>query len=222
MKFNREMIDYYSYEGELLGSMEKKKLHEKMRHEFSKRGKVSVRHKHVRLILMTSNGRIILQKRSKWKGDNSNMWDKTIGGHVSTKDSYDLTLLKECAEELGIPATIVNPTEFKHSVSVADLHVLGILTPIIHLDNYQSTRKESSGKEWVEPSMTQFYIGYYDGSIKFRDDEACGIQVFELKDLEKQIKKNPQDFTNDVRYIVKKFQHLFKPAPDKRVHVLND
>ena len=140
MTLIKEMIDYYSSEGELLGSMEKKRMHEQMRKEFLKTGKVSVRHKHVLLILMNSKGRIILQKRSKWKGDNPGLWDKTVGGHVSSGDSYDLTMLKECAEELGIPATIVDKKEFEHAASITDLQILGILTRVLSLDHYQPIR----------------------------------------------------------------------------------
>ncbi|MBT4540783.1 NUDIX domain-containing protein [Candidatus Woesearchaeota archaeon] len=222
MGIGKEMVDYYSYEGELIGSMEKKKMHEKMRNEYFKKGKVSVRHKHVRLILMTSKGRVILQKRSKWKGDNPGMWDKTIGGHVTSGDSYDLTMLKECAEELGIPATIVSNEEFKNAVAVTDLQVLGVLTPLTNLDNYQSTRGITDKEKWIEPHMTQFYIGYYDGHIKFIDKEACGIQIFDIDELKDDLKKYPKTFTEDMKYIVKKFKHLIKPAPKKVEHVLND
>ncbi|MBT7928139.1 hypothetical protein HN695_07430, partial [Candidatus Woesearchaeota archaeon] len=83
MSLGKEMLDYYSYEGEFIGSMEKKEMHEKMRKEFFKKGKVSVRHKHVRLLLMTTNGRLILQRRSSLKGDNKGLWDKSVGGHVT-------------------------------------------------------------------------------------------------------------------------------------------
>jgi len=222
MTVGKEMIDYYSEEGELVGSMEKKRLHEQMRNEYSKKGKITVRHKHVRLILMTSQGRVVLQRRSKWKGDNAGLWDKTIGGHVTSGDTYDLTMLKECAEELGIPATVVKPNEFEHASSVTDLKVLGILTPILSLDNYQSTRGGLNQKKWVEPHMTQFYIGYYDGPIKFIDKESCGIQVFTAQELEDELKKHPEMFTEDMLYIIKKFKNIMKPAPEKREHVLND
>jgi isopentenyldiphosphate isomerase len=222
MTLIKEMIDYYSYEGELLGSMEKKRLHEKMRHEFFKKGKITVRHKHVRLILMTSKGRVILQKRSKWKGDNAGLWDKTIGGHVTSGDSYDLTVLKECAEELGIPATVVAPENFEHAVSITNTEVLAILTPVLTLDNYQSLRGGVNSKKWVEPHMTRIYVGYYDGPIKFIDKEACGLQVFTADELKHELKKNPEMFTADMNYIIKKLKHLMKPAPRKRIHVLND
>ena len=218
----KEMLEVYSEEGEKVGELEKSEAHKQMKGEFFGKGKSPIRHKHVRLILMTSKGRIILQRRSRWKGDNPGMWDKTVGGHVTEQDSYDLTMLKECAEELGIPATIVSKEEFEHTASITDLTVLGVLTKIAYLDNYQSSRIEHNKKVWTEPSMTQFYIGYYDGAIRFIDKESCGIQVFELKELEEELKEASNSFTDDIKYILKKFKDKIKPIKSKREHVLND
>jgi isopentenyldiphosphate isomerase len=49
---------------------------------------------------MNSAGRIYLQKRSKHKAENAGMYDKTVGGHVVAGDSFNMTMVKECAEEL--------------------------------------------------------------------------------------------------------------------------
>jgi isopentenyldiphosphate isomerase len=217
-----ELLEMYSDEGEYIGEMEKKEFHEKQRKEFFESGKVSSRHKAVKLVLMTSNGRIILQRRSKWKGDNSGMWDKTVGGHVTKGDSFDLTMLKECAEELGIPATIVDKSMFESSVATTDLHVLGILTKLTYLDFNKSHRKQKDNKIWVEPSMVQFYMGYYDGTIRFIDKESCGIQVFSLDELKAEMSEAPDAFTDDVKYILEKFEKYIKPVKVQGTHELND
>ncbi len=215
-----ELLDIYSFEGELVGQMEKKEFHETIRQEYKEKGSTSIRHKHVRLFLMTSKGRIILQRRSKWKGDNAGMWDKTIGGHITSGDTFELTMLKECAEELGIPATIVKPEDFDKVSSTTDLHVLAILKPLILLDNYQSHRMHG-GEKWTESSITQFFFGYYDGAIRFIDSESCGVQVFTREELEEEAKASPENFTDDIRYMINKFGTLIKPAEKKIEHVLN-
>jgi isopentenyldiphosphate isomerase len=215
-----ELLEYYSEQGEFLGCMEKKRLHDSMRKEYFKKGDISVRHKDVRLILMTSNGRIILQRRSKWKGDNAGLWDKTVGGHVNKGNTYDITILKECAEELGIPSTVVDEMYFEDTVATTDLNILGVLTKLVYLDNYNS-RRVHNGKVWVEKSMSQFYIGYYDGPIRFVDNESCGIQTFTYEELSNDIKQNPMMFTQDMKYITK-FKDIIKPAPQKIEKVLND
>ncbi|MFA6064590.1 MAG: NUDIX domain-containing protein [archaeon] len=218
----KEMLKMFSDEGELLGEMEKKVFHETMRKQFAETGTANIRHRHVRLLLMTSNGRVILQRRSKWKGDNAGMWDKTIGGHVAGDDSFDLTMLKECAEELGIPATVVSKEEFEHTTKVTDLHVLAVLTKLSYLDNFKSKRKDSEGNTWVEPTMNQFYIGYYNGAIRFMDSESCGIQVFSKSELIKELEEAPDSFTEDIKYILEKFADKIKPIEGKIDHVLSD
>ncbi len=162
-----------------------------------------------------------MQRRSKWKGDNAGMWDKTIGGHVTKGDSFSLTILKECAEELGIPSTIVPRDEFDHTLSVTDLNILAVLTKISYLDHFKSHRKLANGKSWIEPSMTQYYIGYYDGAIRFVDSESCGIQVFTKQELEKELKEFPKTFTDDIKYIMEKFGKMIKKAP-ARVQKVNN
>jgi len=215
-----ELLDIYSFEGELVGQMEKKEFHETIRQEYKEKGSTSIRHKHVRLFLMTSKGRVILQRRSKWKGDNQGLWDKTVGGHVTSGDTFELTALKECAEELGIPSTIVSPEIFDNTAETTDLSVLAILRPVALLDNYQSHRM-NEGSKWVETGMTQFFIGYYDGSIRFIDSECCGLQVFNLEELDDEIKQYPDNFTDDIKYILSKFRGLIKPIEQKK-HVLSD
>ncbi|MFA6422698.1 MAG: NUDIX domain-containing protein [Candidatus Buchananbacteria bacterium] len=216
----KELLDVYSFEGELVGQMEKKEFHETIRQEYLEKGTTSIRHKDVKLFLLTSKGRIILQRRSKWKGDNPGLWDKTIGGHIASGDTFELTMLKECAEELGIPATIVRTEDFDKAATTTDLHVLAILRPLILLDNYQSHRVHEE-KKWTENSITQFFLGYYDGAIRFIDSESCGIQVFTLEELEEEIKNSPDGFTDDIKYIINKFKHLIKPIQEKKEHILN-
>jgi len=215
-----ELLDVYSFEGEVVGQMEKKEFHERIREEYKEKGSSSIRHKDVKLFLLTSAGRLILQRRSKWKGDNSGMWDKTIGGHISSGDTFELTMLKECAEELGIPATIVKPEEFDKATATTDLHVLAIIKPLTLLDNYQSHRIHG-GERWTESSITQFFFGYYDGAIRFIDSESCGIQVFTLEELEEEIKNNSESFTDDIKYMINKFRPLIRPVRKKIEHVLN-
>ena len=216
-----ETLDVYSWEGELVGQKERKALHEEMRKEYYEKGRVTTRHKHVRLFLMNSKGRIILQRRSKWKGDNAGLWDKTIGGHVQAGEDFDLTLLKECAQELGIPATIVKEEEFQRAAETTNLHILAIVKKLGMVDNFQSKRLGPDGKTWVEPNISAFYFGYYDGPILFIDAESCGLQVFTIDELKEEMGKNPGAFTEDVKYMMQKWGHLIKPV-EKKKQVISD
>ena len=74
--------------------------------EFVEKGLISRRVKVIHLLLMNSQGRIYLQKRSYLKSENSNLYDKTIGGHVSAGTTPELTVVKECPESFASTAVV--------------------------------------------------------------------------------------------------------------------
>ena len=155
---------------------------------------------------MNSSGRIYLQKRSKIKSENAGLYDKTVGGHVSAGDSFDMTVIRECAEELGFPATVLSPEEFEKSIKVTNLDIIGIFKKIEYIPNFTSERIIKNNSKFLQPYMTSIYIGYYDGPIKFVDGESSGIEVFSLDELKEEILENPNKFTEDIKFMVKKYE----------------
>ncbi len=160
---------------------------------------------------MNSSGRIYLQKRSKIKSENSGLYDKTVGGHVSAGDSFDMTVIRECAEELGFPATVLSPEEFEKSIKVTNLEIIGIFKKIEYIPNLISERIMKNKSKFIQPFMNSFYIGYYDGPIKFADGESSGIEVFSLDELKKEIKQNPDKFTEDIKYMINRYEKYLIP-----------
>ncbi|MDR0860216.1 MAG: NUDIX domain-containing protein [Candidatus Peribacteria bacterium] len=96
--------------------------------------------KTIRLFLMTSAGRLYVQKRSKYKDGNAGMYDKTVGGHVVAGDSFTMTVVKECAEELGFPAVVASEQEFFNAIKVVDLDVIGLFRSVDYLQTFMSER----------------------------------------------------------------------------------
>src|SRR3989338_6472383 len=140
---------------------------------------------------MNSKGRIYLQKISKLKEVNPVVYDKTLGGHVVASHSWNMTLIRECAEELGFPATVVPIDEFDETAKVTDLSIVGIFKKIDYISDFKSKHKARDGGEIIQPWMTTIFFGYYDGAIRFVDGESTGIEVFSLKELKEEIKTNP-------------------------------
>ena len=206
-----EQLEVYDLNGKLIGIEERKKFYEGIEKEFSTTGKISKKIKSIRVLLMNSNGRIYLQKRSKTKEVNPGMYDKTLGGHVPASHSWDITLVRECAEELGFPATVVSIEEFDKAITITDISVIGLFRKIDYIDRFISRRKNKKGKDVLQPWMTTIYFGYYDGAIRFVDGESTGIEVFSIKELEEELKKNPEKFTEDVKFMIKKYRNFLKP-----------
>ncbi|TSC77631.1 MAG: NUDIX hydrolase [Parcubacteria group bacterium Gr01-1014_24] len=201
----KEKLEIYSLKGKFLGVMDRKVFHEQSKREFFKFGKVFSKVKTVRLVLMNSNGMIYIQKRSLLKKDNAGLYDKTIGGHVPAGYTWDISLVKECAEELGFPIAVVPKEEFIKSVKSVDLKVIGVAREIDLFKNFNSLRIVAK-KFFIQPSIAKIYLGYYDGSIQFKDGESSGIEVFSLKELLKEIKEKPEKFTEDIKFIVKNYK----------------
>jgi ADP-ribose pyrophosphatase YjhB (NUDIX family) len=53
----------------------------------------------VNVLIVNSRGEVLLQRRPPGK-ENGGRWDKSVGGHVSAGESFDVTARRECGEEL--------------------------------------------------------------------------------------------------------------------------
>lgn len=206
-----EILEIYDLDNNLISKQNRKNFYNDVKKEFLENGSVSKKVKTVHILLMNSLGRIYLQKRSSLKKENANMYDKTVGGHVTSSNSFELTVVKECAEELGFPSTIVSEDEFKNAINSIDLKIIGILKKIDYLPNFMSKRILEGGTNFIQPYMTEIYIGYYDGPIRFADGESSGIETFSLKEIQKEIEENPNKFTEDIKYMVENYSNILLP-----------
>jgi isopentenyldiphosphate isomerase len=206
-----EKLEVYDLESKLICLEDRDKFYNDIENEWKEDKKVSKKVKSIRVLLMNSKGRVYLQKRSKFKEVNPGMYDKTIGGHVPAGHSWDMTLIRECAEELGFPASVVSDEDFDETIKITDLSIVGVFKKVDYIDNFESMRTTRDGNEMIQPWITNFYIGYYDGGIRFVDGESSGIEVFSLDELEEEIKSNPDKFTEDIKFMIKKYIKYIKP-----------
>lgn len=204
-----ELLEIYDLEGNPLGTQDRKEFYEETRKEYAEKGKISRKVKTIRVLIMNSKGRIYLQKRSNLKLDNAGLYDKTVGGHVSRGESLNFAVVRECAEELGFPVVVFSEDEFKDAVNLVDLSVVGVLKKVGEDQNFLSERKMREG-DFVQPYITHFYIGYYDGSIKFKDGESSGLETFSLEELLEEFKRFPEKSTKDLDFMIKKFSEDLK------------
>ncbi len=208
---NSEKLEVYDLDSQLLKIEKRKTFYSKARSEFNKSKKITKKVKTIKLLLMTTSGNIYLQKRSKIKDVNAGRYDKTVGGHVSAGDSFNMTVIRECAEELGFPATVLDPEEFENAVKVTNLEIIGVFKKIEYLPNFLSERIIDKKRKMAQPLMNSMYYGYYDGPIRFVDGESSGIEVFSLNELKRELKNNPHKFTEDIKFMIKEYEKLLVP-----------
>ncbi len=70
--------------------------------ERSEAHKKGVCHRVIQVWVMNSKNELLLQKRSANKDSCPNMWYVSLGGHIESNESNELTIIREFSEELGL------------------------------------------------------------------------------------------------------------------------
>ena len=206
----KELLEIFDLKQNFLKIQERVSFYEEIENEFYQEGNISKKIKVVNVLILNSKGRIYLQKRSLLKSQNSGLYDKTVGGHVNCSQSYDVTVIKECAEELGFPVAVIKKEEFEETLKSVNLTTIGLVTQISVDENFISKRILKDNSYFNQPTINAIYIGYYDGSIRFIDGESSGIEVMSIEELVNEIKENPNKFTEDLKYLVKNYKQNLK------------
>ena len=204
-----ELIDIYDLEWNFLKTQYKNDFYKEVKEEYKKTKKISKRIKRSTLILLNSDWKIYIQKRSPSKSENPDLHDKTCGGHVSSWDTFDITIIRECIEELGFPATVVPDKDFSKAIKTIDLNVIGILKKTEIHKNFLSLIKTKNNDTFELPLIIQTYFGYYDGTFKFTDWECSGIQLLSLEELKSKMKDRPKNFTKDLEFLIKNCKCIY-------------
>jgi 16S rRNA (adenine1518-N6/adenine1519-N6)-dimethyltransferase len=66
----------------------------------------NLRHRAIHIMLQNSEGRIFLQRRSRWKDMNPDLWDSSAAGHVDAGEDYLDAAHRELREELGVDCAL--------------------------------------------------------------------------------------------------------------------
>jgi len=120
---------------------------------------------------------------------------------------------------LGFPAVVLPDDEFNAAIKVIDLSIIGIFRKVDHISNFISVRRSKEGS-FKQPLLCDFYIGYYDGSIRFCDGESTGIEVFTLEELQRRIQETPSDFADDLSFMLKRYKEYLVPIRKEDEFVL--
>lgn len=208
-----ELLEVYDIHDELTDVMPRGEFYDQITAEFANTGKITKKVKSIRVILMTTDGRIYVQRRSNKKEQNRGLYDKTIGGHYMSGHTWEMTVVREMVEELGIPSVVLPSKDFKKAINTTNTDIIGIFKEIDYDNNFLSVRTTDTSPI-TQPYMNTFYIGYYDGPIRFHDGEASGIEVHSLEELEKDMAMYPNKYTADLKVMIQKYRDHLIPADD--------
>lgn len=121
----------------------------------------------INIMIVTSDNKIIVPKRSGNRRVFPNCFDCSVGGHVSSGETYEFAAYRELEEELRI-------TNVK-------LEEVGYFKPF----------------ELNTSSFSKMYKLEYDGELNYDKDGIQGIYYMTKDEIRNLIKENPKQFKGD-------------------------
>lgn len=108
-------------------------------------------HRFVQVFVVGSDGRILIQQRSRRKARGPLLLDASIGGHVDSGETYDEAAIREGAEELGLRGL-----EYRRLGRITDRaspieNMLGILYEARSDGPFSGWEEEAERIEWMTP-----------------------------------------------------------------------
>jgi isopentenyldiphosphate isomerase len=160
----------------------------------------------VDVLLFTSRGDIVLQKRSHTKAHNAGLLDKSIGGHIVYGDTADYTVMVESVQELLTPSIVLkDDNDFLKTFDLLKEYTetISILKPIeVH---EWTLNKLHDGSQKPVNNVVHMYFGVYDGRMRPADREAAGMLYYSYENLKREISQNPSQFTDDLIQMCKRY-----------------
>ncbi|MEO6097275.1 MAG: NUDIX domain-containing protein [Fibrobacteria bacterium] len=110
-----EMLTLVTDSDEVLGPIARSRVH----------GNPELIHRSVHVMVVSPQGRLLLQKRSWRKDVQPGKWDTSVGGHVGFGQSYEEAARREAEEELGLrpdALTFLYPSRIRNAVESENIH----------------------------------------------------------------------------------------------------
>jgi len=206
----RGKIKVFSLDGSHIGHEKKPDFYRKLRAEHAKTGKVTKKAQTIRLLLLNSEGKIFLTRRSEKKDENRGLFDKTLGGHVRKDESPEYAVLRSSSEELEFPAVVLDADDFNEAIRESNLMMFAAVRELASIRDFNARYRYADGSETVFPQITTVYIGVYNGPVRFEDAEMDVIELFDLEELIAELKRRPEKYTNDLHVLVKTYKREIK------------
>jgi isopentenyldiphosphate isomerase len=157
-----EILDIVNEQDEVIGQAERDEVH-----------RVGLLCRLVYVLFYTSDGEVILQKRSDTKKNDAGKLTTTVSGHVASGQSYLEAAVRETLEEAGV------------EVKESDLTNLGVM------------RADYVQGAYVSNAMRGLFAYRYSGTISdltVEDGDGAGFVRLSVGELERQLDTEPEKF----------------------------
>lgn len=160
-----EFLETVDASGNITGLARRSELH----------GNPSLIHRVVHVLVFTSTGELLLQKRSMNKDVAPGKWDASVGGHINPGEDSSTAAIREMEEELGI--TCPN---------------LKFLYSYLFMNH-------------IESELVSTFFCIHDGDISFNGDEIDEVRHWTLDEIDAQLGKGifSKHFESEIRKYLK-------------------
>jgi hypothetical protein len=214
-----EKRDIFDLDNQYIGTLSKREIEDTILRQWQDTGKIQIKVRTVRGLVLNAAGEITIQRRSYLKRDNPSLWDKSLGGHVKAGQGPKPTLIDEANRELDFSVAPLTRKDFRDTLlyRLSDLKRQGIATLLCYNPNFISKRvvvDHDSHKVigvMEQPLMNYLFIIYYDGWSKFQDQESIGVQTLPIWFLKNEMTDRPNDFSNDLHVLIHNYGRYLVP-----------
>jgi isopentenyl-diphosphate delta-isomerase len=126
-------------------------------------------HRAFSIFIFNNKGEMLLQKRAEKKYHCGGLWTNTCCSHPRRNEKTIDAAHRRLKEEMGFDCDLIEMLKFHYKVK---------------FDN-----------GLTENEIDHVFLGFYDKNPKINKDEADDYRWVDLKTLEKEIKKTPENFT---------------------------
>lgn len=203
-----EVINVFSIDDpETAIPMDRDEFYKEQTATFKKTGKPTKACEIIDVFIFNRNQELLIQKRSFDKSHNPGMLDKSIGGHVRYGDTADYSVMVETVQELQTPSIVLkNTNDFQKTLKLLNDYLTTIAVIKHSHSKIYKLDKVMDGETIKIANKIHAYFGIYDGPIRPVDREAKGVLWYSVPELEREMKKFPDTFTNDMHVLVKELR----------------
>ncbi len=135
-------------------------------------------HRAFSVFVLNSKGQLMLQRRAISKYHSGGLWTNTCCSHPRPGEPVEKAAVRRLKEEMGFSCSLKELFSFIYKTG---------------FDN-----------GLMEHELDHVFVGTYDGQPKINPEEVAEYRWIELKDLLKDMKENPQNYTFWFKEIMKK------------------
>ncbi len=138
-------------------------------------------HRAFSVFLFNEKGEILLQKRAARKYHSPGKWTNAVCSHPRINETYLEGAQRRMMEEMGIEAELEEKFHFIYKAEV--------------------------GNGLYEHELDRVFTGIYNGPFELNPDEVEAVRYISMRNLELEMKANPDHFTEWFKIILKEYQH---------------